>query len=191
MEQLLLKLIEQLNSSVFILFIILAIVMLVIYRIGGWTEKFKNQDDKITGIQNISEKVIELKTKVDLIYQFTNPQRPVMSQSPLSLTLIGTQIVDEIEANKILDKYILKLTKEVERSNPKNAYDIQIASMNVVKSEMIKLLNEEELILVKQEAYSKGLLVEDIMSVFGILLRDHILAEKKMTISEVDKHANS
>lgn len=189
MEQVLLKLIEQLNSSVFVLILILLSSMFTIYLVGKWVEKFKNQDDKITGVQNISEKVIELKTKVDLIYQYVNPHRTTMSHSPISLTDIGKDIANKIEANKILDKYISKLTKEVNLSKPKNAYDIQIASMDVAKVKMISLLNEEELFLAKQEAYNRGLLVEDIMSVFGVLLRNRVLTEKKISISDVDKHS--
>jgi len=43
--------------------------------------------------------------------------------------------------------------------------------------------------MIKQEAYSKGILVSDILSVFGVLLRNYILDSKKISISEVDKHS--
>ena len=60
--------------------------------------------------------------------------------------------------------------------------------MKLAKGEMVKLLNDEELSLVKQEAYDRGLIVEDIMSVLGVLLRDHVLSKKGYPISDVDKH---
>lgn len=183
------KLIDQLNSSVFVLLGILGCAFWAIYKIGKWSEKFRQHGDKITKIENLSEKVIELKTKVDLIYDNTNPRRTVAAMSPISLTDIGNQIVAKIEANKILEKYILKLTKEVESKNPKNAYDIQMAAMEVAKGKMITFLNEEELNAIKQEAYSRGIIVQDILAVFGVLLRNHILNQKGMPISDVDIHS--
>ncbi|MDP8211666.1 MAG: hypothetical protein P9X22_00040 [Candidatus Zapsychrus exili] len=184
-----LELINQLNSSVFILLTILICSFFIIYKVGKWSEIFKHHDSKITKIEGLSEKVIELKTKVDLIYDNTNPRRTVAAMSPISLTDMGKEIVTKIEANQILEKYILKLTKEVDSENPKNAYDIQSASMKVAKEKMITFLNEKELNTVKQEAYTRGIIVQDVMSVFGLLLRNHILNQKGMPISDVDTHA--
>jgi hypothetical protein len=59
--------------------------------------------------------------------------------------------------------------------------------MKVARESMENLLNEEELTAVKDEAFARGLLVEDIMSIFGILLRNKVLEEKKIPIAEVDK----
>lgn len=189
MQAILAKLIDQLNSSVFILFAILCCAFWAIYKIGKFAEKFKHHGDKLVKIESLSEKVIELKTKVDLIYENTNPRRTVAAMSPISLTDIGKEIVAKIGANKILEKYISKLTKEVESENPKNAYDIQMASMKVAKEKMITFLNEEELNIIKQEAYSRGIIVQDVMSVFGVLLRNYILNQKGMPISDVDVHS--
>ncbi len=191
MTSIILKLIEKLNSSVFVLILILAVAMFIIYRIGKWTEKFKNQDDRISKAQDTSDKIIALSTKVDLIYQYVNPHPTVIARSPITLTDIGKEIETKIEANKILNKYITKLTKGIELSSPQNAYDIQVASMEAAKTKMIELLSEEELVLVKQEAYNRGILPEDVMSVFGVLLRNYILNTKGMPISDVDKHGAS
>ena len=191
MTSIILKLIEKLNSSVFVLILILAVAMFIIYRIGKWTEKFKNQDDRISKAQDTSDKIIALSTKVDLIYQYVNPHPTVIARSPITLTDIGKEIETKIEANKILNKYITKLTKGIELSSPQNAYDIQVASMEAAKTKMIELLSEEELVLVKQEAYNRGILPEDVMSVFGVLLRNYILNTKGMPISDVDKHEAS
>ncbi len=200
------KLIDQLNSSVFVLLGILACTGWALYKIGKWTAIFKHHDDKIIKIESLAEKVIimgtkvdkieglaervvTVGTKVDLIYQIVNPNRVVSSMSPISLTEIGKQIVENIKANVILQKYIQKLAQEVELENPKNAYDIQLASMKVAKERMITFLTEEELAIIKQEAYNRGQLIEDIMSVFGVLLRNHVLNQKGLPISDVDKHA--
>jgi hypothetical protein len=185
----LLELIKQLNSSVFVLLAMLGCLFWVIYKVGKWNEKFRHHSDKITRIENLSEKVIELKTKVDLIYENTNPRRTVAAMSPISLTEIGKEIANKIEANKILEKYLSKLIKEVDLENPQNAYDIQMASMKIAKEKMISLLNEEELNIIKQDAYSRGIIVQDIMSIFGVLLRNYILNQRAVPISDVDAHS--
>jgi len=131
------ELIKQLNSSVFVLLGILVCAFFVIYKVGKWSEKFKHHDSKITKIENLSEKVVELKTKVDLIYDNTNPRKTVAAMSPISLTEMGKEIESKIGANEILEKYIAVLTKEVSLENPQNAYDIQSASMKVAKEKMI------------------------------------------------------
>jgi hypothetical protein len=192
MEAVFLKLIAQLNSSVFVLLLVLGVSYWSVFKITKWVEKFKGHfkghDDKLKDLVDMRDAVVELRTKVDLIYRNTNPSSPVASRSPLSLTDIGQQIAAKINANEILDKNYDKLSKDVELKNGKNPYDIQLASMLVAKEDVLNLLNEQELILVKQEAFSRGLLVEDVTAVFGILLRDRIFTEKNIPIAEVDKH---
>lgn len=183
------QLINQLNSSVFVLLAILGVVGWGLYRVGGWKEKFKHHDEKLTNIGNLAEKVVVLATKVDLIYQNTlGHKAATAAQSPINLTPVGQEIVKNINADDIMKKYLDRLTKEVESPSLKNAYDIQMAAMKLVKEKMLEYLDSAELAAVKQEAYNRGLLAEDIMSVFGVLLRDHILKAKGLPVSDVDKH---
>jgi len=189
MEQIILSLISQLNSSIFVMLGLLLLAFWATYKIGMCSQKFIFQDDRLKNVEGLSEKVIELKTKIDLIYQYVNPNSPLKSYSPLSLTPIGEEIVNNIKAKDIFERYVVKLIKEVELKNPKNAYDIQQLSIEVAKNKLEQLLDEKELIMIKQEAYSKGILVSDILSVFGVLLRNYILDSKKISISEVDKHS--
>lgn len=192
MIPILLKLIEQLNSSVFILMLILITTMYTIYLIGKWVEKFKHHDEKITKIESLADKVLVMGTKVDLIYDNTlGSKRTVATTSPLNLTDIGEEIRKKIKADDILKKHFPTLKKEIEQKKAGNAYDIQMLTMKIAKEKILTLLTEEELLLIKKEAYKRGILVEDIMSVFGVLLRNRVLTEKKIPISDVDKHSNT
>lgn len=101
-----------------------------------------------------------------LIYQFVNPNSPIKAQSHISLTKIGEEIAKKIKANEIIDKYIANLVKDVEALNPQNAYDIQTISLRITKEKLANYLSENELNVVKQEAYLKGILAEDVLSVF-------------------------
>ena len=67
------RLIDQLNSSVFVLLGILACTGWMLYKIGKWTAIFKHHDEKIVKIEGLAEKVVVMGTKVDLIYQLVKP----------------------------------------------------------------------------------------------------------------------
>lgn len=185
-----LKIIDQLNSAVIVLLMILAAVAIGIYKAGQWSKVFKFHEEKITKIEGLADKVLLMGQKVDLIYDNTlGAKRPLAAMSPINLTPVGNEIVEKINANTILARCLSQLEKEVEKEKPNNAYDIQMVAMKIAKEKMVTCLNETELAVVKQEAYNRGLLVEDIMSVFGVLLRNHILNQKGISISDVDKHA--
>ena len=190
MVDLLILLIQQLNSSVIILIVILILFIFLTYKLGRWTEKFSNQDNKLYKIDSISDRLIKVETKIDLIYQHTNKNSPIMSNSPISLTNIGETISKDINAGEILKKYLQKLENDSILLNCNSAYDIQKNSMELAKNKLIKYLNEEELLKVKNQAYNYGILVEDVMSIFGVLLRNYILNKKGISIYDIDKDIN-
>jgi hypothetical protein len=188
MEVIFEKLLDQLNSSVFILLAIVVAMGWVLYKVGTWAEKFVHQEQRIGGLEKLSHEVIKIGTKVDLIYAYTNPNATVRSHSPISLTDSGMQIAAKISAETILSKCLAQLKREVENTRPKNAYDIQVASMAVAREKMLSCLDDKEINIIKDEAYTRGLLVEDIFSIFGVLLRNAILKEKSIPVAEVDIH---
>ncbi len=175
MQILVSKLIDELNSSVFVLLAMLAASFLMAFRIGKWTPQFSHQDQKINFLQGLSEKIIALQTKVDLIYQNTHPNKVVGSFSPTSLTDTGLKIARRVDASKILDLYFEKLDSLVEAHRPKTAYDIQVAAFRVAKENLPELLDTTTFTVLKNEAYSNGILLEDILMIFAVLLRNKIL----------------
>lgn len=189
MQEVILKLIEQLNSSVFILLLVLIVVVYAVYKLGFWTHKFAEHDKKVDKLEGLAEQIITLKTKVDLIYQNTNPNSPVRSMSPLSLTQVGKNILDTIDGVQIFDKYKDALIQLLEACTLDNAYDIQKWAIHISKTQLEHMLNSEELFKIKEEAFKNGILVEDILGVFGLLLRDEELKRKKISLDEVDKHS--
>jgi hypothetical protein len=98
MEALLGKLIEQLNSSVFVLLAILGAAFWAIHRIGVWSTTFKHRADKISKIEGLNDKVVKIGAIVELIYQNTlGANRPVAAMSPINLTPIGKEITANIK----------------------------------------------------------------------------------------------
>lgn len=188
MKEIVLALIGQLNSSVFVLLLILLLAGVLLYKMGTWTQKFKTHDGKVEKLENLAEKVVSLTTKIDLIYQYTNPNAPLRAQSPVALTPVGHEISTNLRAGDLFNKYSARLISEVEKTAPNNAYDIQQASLQIAKSKMINMLDESELVKVKQEAFNRGILTEDVMGIFGIFLRNEILRQKGISLAEVDAH---
>jgi len=188
MEAVFTKLIEQLNSSVFILVVVLITVMWGLYKLGGWKQMFITHDKKIDKLDELAEKFVSLSAKVDLIYQNTNPNTTVRSASPLAVTAIGKEIMTKINADKVFSKYCDILVEEVEKNLPNNAYDIQQISLKVTRNTMLNILNAEELISIKNEAFNRGILIEDVMNLFGVILRDEILKRKQIPLADIDKH---
>ena len=192
MSLLLVTLSKELNSSVFVLLIVLMVVIALVAKVssklGMWTEKFKNQDEKLSNVQKVSDTVIELKTKIDLIYHNTVPNPLLQSSSPIELTEKGIDVSKEINANTIFEKYKGKLKKSVNSKNPKNAYDIQQISIEVAKNDLKNLLDEQEVLLLKDKAFAKGCLLEDILYIFAILLRNDLLSEAGISTHEIDDH---
>ena len=185
------KLIDQLNSSVVVLLLILVLAFALTYKMGAWigiwTQRSKHHESRIEKMEHMTHLLISTQTKVDLIYQFVNPNATTRAASPISLTPVGERVVSDIGALEIFKNHALNLTSMVEAKNPKNAYDIQQISFDVAKRQLIELLKESELKTIKEAAYKRGLLVEDIVSVFGVLLRNKILEDMKIPIAEVDK----
>ena len=59
MGSLLALLIGQLNSSVIILIVILILFLFFTYKIGKWSEKFDNQEKRLSKIDDISNRLIK------------------------------------------------------------------------------------------------------------------------------------
>jgi len=182
-----LKLIEQLNSSVFVLMLILVILVWMIYHIGRYREIFGSHSKKLENIDGFGDRMVKLETTVNLIYMNTNPRKMVEAHSPLSLSVEGKKAAEVIHADKILERIHAKLEAFVEESKPKNAYDIQVASLKST-SKILDLLNEEELNKIKDYAFQQGLRLEDLLPIFGVLLRNIILDERGIPIADIDKH---
>ncbi|MDR3196189.1 MAG: hypothetical protein LBT58_05390 [Endomicrobium sp.] len=109
-----------------------------------------------------------------MIYQNTNPNKTIQVHSPISLTSLGKDIKNKINGAGIFAKYKRKLCDFVEKTNIKNAYDIQTESFKVVKEHLLSMLDEKELIAIKDEAFYRGMIVEDVIAIFGVLLEKSI-----------------
>ena len=191
MTEIFLKLSDQLNSSVFVLMALLVATGYGLLKIGGWTERFSHLNQKIDGALSMEKTVIRLEQLTELIYNNTLKTPLVKSFSPIVLTHTGLEASASIGFELLLKREFSKLSGLVEGKSPKNAYDIQVESMRVASEQFPVVLNDIELLNAKEYAYSKGLRLEDLSSVLGVLLRNEIFKSKGISVSEVDEHSPS
>ncbi|MCL2469026.1 MAG: hypothetical protein FWF24_02190 [Alphaproteobacteria bacterium] len=100
----------------------------------------------------------------------------------MHITNIGKEIAENIGAETIFKAYGPALVRLVEKENQTHPYDLQQTAFKVAKENMGTLLEKYELLDFKDEAYRKGLLLEDIYSIFGVMLRDKIFTDKGIPV---------
>ena len=83
-----------------------------------------------------------------------------------------------------LETYKDELIGKICEKNPKTAYDVQIIARDVVES----LRDEDRFARFKDFVYKKGMPLEPIFIVMGILLRDLALKDLNFKIEDIDLH---
>lgn len=184
------RILQELNSSVFVLLLILAAIGYGLFKIGGWKEKFRHHDEKLGKLDSMDAKLSELSFKVQLIYDNTNPRKLVAAHSPLALTALGHDLAGKIRAEEIFARLMPGLLDAIEKKCPQdtNAYDIQLEALDIAKNTIPTLLTAEEINTIKNAAFAMGILLDDIWTIFGVYLRDEILKKRNIPFIEIDRH---
>ncbi|MFA4833560.1 MAG: hypothetical protein WC619_01785 [Patescibacteria group bacterium] len=91
--------------------------------------------------------------------------------SPLKLMPYGEEIAKDVDAYKFVEVNKDFLFQSIENKNHKTPYDVQEASMKVLR----EYLSNPIMDAFKSYAFSKGIRIDDILDVAGIILRDEYL----------------
>ena len=192
MKEVFLLLIEQLNSSVLTLIVILISLFVLLWRggrfYGEWKERQNSHTSSIYKLQEKWDRDIPfIKERVNLLYTTIFSDTAYKNESPAKLTDIGNEISVHLKAGKILENNLDRLKGLVEESKPITPYDLQQVCFSVVEDNMTQLLSNDELNIAKDESVKRGMPLDHTLSIFAILLRDKLLEEKGWNISNVDK----
>ena len=135
MPTILSKLLAELNSSVFVFLLVLIIVAYTLYKIGRFKEKFSHHEKQLNDAAKSYDLLVQLMTKVDLIYEFTKPRSLARSQSPTTLTPLGIEVSERIRANEMFSRHEASLSAEIAAKCSDNAhsYDTQVAAFKIAK----------------------------------------------------------
>lgn len=191
MQEVFLKLVEQLNGAIFTLFLILLLAFWAIFRIGRLVETFGLFKEKNTDldkhVSTMKDSLSAIKATTDLLYQAH--LSTVKSHSPISLTEKGTDISNTLKIEEKVSTHWNAIKKAIDKRNPSNPYDIQVVAMDMAQKCFDAVFSEEEKNEVKVYAYNSGINLLEIYPIIGVIVRDRYLAEKGFSASEVDKHA--
>lgn len=127
-------------------------------------------------------KIIELATKIDertRAYSSTLTKR----KSPLSLTEAGDELLILSGGKHYVEEHFGTLLEMIEAKKPQTAYDIQECSKSVLEAQSAKPSFNH----LKNYLFKEGRMLEDLITVMGIFLRDAVLAHKKIHVGEIDK----
>lgn len=135
-------------------------------------------------VDSLEERFKGFEKKLDDLMFKMIPQAPhtTASASPISLTKIGRDISDRMNASEIFAKYEQRLVALVDQAKVDLEFDIQEASRKVANDELPKLLTEDEMKAAKYEAYDRGLSLQEIWNVFGVLLRDAVFKKRGIPV---------
>ncbi|MFW9882589.1 MAG: hypothetical protein ACFFG0_56730 [Candidatus Thorarchaeota archaeon] len=179
MKDIILILIEQLNSSVIILLIILITIGWLLYKGGSLVTKFGVFDNEIKDIKkdvrDIKDNVSGIDATVKLLYQAY--LGTVKTKSPLHISPKGDKIVKDLSLSNKVDKYWDQIYKLLSVNSLNNPYDVQIASLEISQNKIKDILTENEINEIKIYAFNNGLNLLEIYPVIGVLIRDKALKE--------------
>lgn len=151
--------------------------------------EYKNKvDTACENISDIKKENRETRDKVIACETSLKEREPLMKRkSPVSLTDRGNIVLNESGGKSFIDSIYEELKKQVEDKNPKTSYDIQEYSKEVVDG----LKGDIRINNIKEYLFKEGMELEEIISVLGIYLRDLILKEKHIEVSDIDNHEKS
>lgn len=186
MVEILLKLVEQLNSSVFVLLGLLFLAFLAVYKIACMITKFttfENNNEKTSNtLDSIKDNVAKTNATVDLLYQAH--LATLQTKSPVNLSELGKEISNDLLLEEKVNSHWEQIKSKIMQNTSNNPYDIQTSALKVAQDCYDQFFTFEEKEEVKLYAFNKGTDLMQIYPIIGVIARDRIL--KEMNI-ELDK----
>lgn len=135
----------------------------------------------IPGINDIKVDVSNIKGRMDR----SSLAAITEVSSPMRLNKIGKKILTDSKINIIIDEYYDDILKKVRSKDTSNAYRVQEAVVEAVKSLYdIEHLNGK----IEVGAYEAGYGVELVLLVGALFIRDRILKELNLLPDDIEKH---
>ena len=167
------------------------IVGFIAWKLAQWKTKV---DLGVLQIPTLDEKIDALAKKIEEILGYLRGKtgdNVLQSSSPLTLNTKGEKIAEETHlaglAKFYAKQFELPITNE-------NAYQIQERCFHYARTALLPHLQEHHpdwFTFLTGYAYQKGMQAETILSVFGLLLRDEVLALTNRSSGDIDLHAPS
>ena len=147
-------------------------------RTNKWDQCSSDMPDVKSTLVDIKEELLMIK----LILSKSGSESFAKGESPLKLTDLGKKAVDSLEAESFIAENFSTLKSLAEADNPQTAYDLQLACLKVADKQIPDMLTPKQLNNAKEHAFQSSLPLSSVYIVFGVLLRDRLMAERNWPI---------
>lgn len=111
------------------------------------------------------------------------------AHSPISLTDKGKHLASENHLQEMVAANWSRIISVIDaKVKNKNAYDIQQFCIETMAVEPEVLLPETDILILKQQAYNIGKLLQEYSIIPALIIRDRYFQEKHIEMADVDKY---
>lgn len=169
--------------SVFVSFV--TGILTVIFALGKYKEKVDHLEEntRVMGadIKHLLKELVACSTKLEERTK-SYSSTLVKSESPLSLSSEGSNLLKRSGADAFVLKNQAELVDKIKQRKPQTAYDVQTIAREVVEN----LKDDERFVGFKNFVYQEGLDLDVIFIVMGIYLRDIALPLLNFKHEDID-----
>ena len=191
-----LNFLQQFDTSVLVLPLLALVIIIILWKLIASRKKNRRVASaehgtalptmlNLSGDRKLSEDIASIKDSMDIVRDYFTTRHLTIRSGPVALADKGLEIKAAIDAKSIFASIYPQLKILLVARGPLTPYDIQAVALDVAKQNFISLLSAEELGKLKQAAYKQGLMIESLYIIFGIMLRDTILKERKIQIDSL------
>ena len=151
---------------------------------------YKNELEKnvIPSINKKLEPIPVMKDRVDRIYEKLFDMEFIVSKSPIQLSAKGEKFAKELNSYNLIEKYKSQFMKKIENVEKLNPYTIQEECKKVISDYFREIISDDDLLIIEDIVFKKGVLFDDILPIYSVILRDKILKSKGIDIKNIDKY---
>lgn len=111
------------------------------------------------------------------------------THSPVSLSEKGRELAETIHVGAMVERNWENIRNHIdEAAIDKNAYDIQQYCIETMAVEPESFLSKDDVLMLKQHAYSIGRTFQAVSIVPAITIRDRYFKERNVSVSDIDKY---
>ncbi len=136
----------------------------------------------------MKDEMTAMKDRIDKIYEKLFDIELVKSKSPTQLATKGEKFAKELKAYELIKKHKSQFMKKIENIEKLNPYTIQQESKRVIYNYLRKMISDDDLLIIENKVFQEGILFDDILPVYSIILRDEILKDRGLGIKHIDKY---
>lgn len=197
--------IEHFGISIFIMVVIVSGIIALTWWCANVYHQVKKIDslpcdkhgnkmnEHDNAVSSLNTSITFLAKEIDTAMRMFQQQNPkaesfTRTQSPLSITEKGWEMVHRLSLDKMFDNNWTSIRKLIDTEvKEKSAYDID--DFCVINAVVFpdKFLSKDEIDILKNDAFKNGLSLASYMKVLAVMARDRYFKENGIEMSDIDR----